>query len=112
MWYAQQAPDEEEDDATTTRRMMESSPEIKSLMEQMGVVLMRVQKELMYLMERDTLPRFKQSPHFVQYLEKDQFLQKKQVALTFAHGKDFLMGKVNSPKRTRKVATAPPPILS
>lgn len=37
----------------------------------MWQILTKVQKELLGLLEKDTLPRFKQSRLFVEYLEND-----------------------------------------
>jgi hypothetical protein len=55
------------------------TPAVREALDEAGVVLKVIQKELLLLLEKDTLPRFKSSPLFLEYVEAEPLLF--QVAL-------------------------------
>ena len=66
--------------AATSGGGIDDNPEVVQVLEEVKVLLSRVQKEVVYLMEKDILPRFKASKQFAEYLSQEPLLYKKPVS--------------------------------
>jgi hypothetical protein len=63
------------DDSVPTRLHKEHiTPAVQEALTEAGEVLRVIQKELLLLLEKDTLPRFKTSPLFTEYVEAEPLL--------------------------------------